>query len=137
MAFIRDVDRQLRQASSGPFWFGEQFTLVDIAFFPFLDRCAHPGTCMQSPIVCRLHVLERLVGFEMPQDGSCARVLAWRDAITERPSVQQTMLFKKDPGMILAVSSHDVLLHAFDVLLLQLYATFLRPGSAAPTPAPN
>ena len=41
LATLRDMDAQMREASqAGPYWFGAQFTLVDIAFFPFIDRCA-------------------------------------------------------------------------------------------------
>ena len=41
LATLRDMDAQMREVSqAGPYWFGAQFTLVDIAFFPFIDRCA-------------------------------------------------------------------------------------------------
>lgn len=46
---LREIDHLLRQASpSGPYWFGDQFTLVDIAFVPFLDRFV-PLLFLQSP----------------------------------------------------------------------------------------
>ena len=36
---LRDLSARLTAASSaGPFWFGSQFTLVEVAFFPWLDR---------------------------------------------------------------------------------------------------
>jgi glutathione S-transferase len=39
LAVLREIDARLREAApSGPFWFGEQFTLVDISFVPFIDR---------------------------------------------------------------------------------------------------
>ena len=48
-------------------------------------------------------MLEHYVGFTMPADGSCARVRTWLDAMLARPSVQQTMVFDKDPALILNV----------------------------------
>ena len=49
VAVLREIEAQLREASQdGPFWFGAQFTLVDIAYFPFLDRSVvHPITIVQ------------------------------------------------------------------------------------------
>ena len=41
LATLREIEGMLAEASpAGPYWFGAQFTIVDIAFFPFLDRCA-------------------------------------------------------------------------------------------------
>ena len=38
---LRDIDAKLRQCSdAGPYFLGAQFTLVDIAYFPFIDRHA-------------------------------------------------------------------------------------------------
>ena len=35
---LRDMDgRMRRNGDTGPYWFGEQFTLVDLALFPFID----------------------------------------------------------------------------------------------------
>ena len=48
-------------------------------------------------------MLEHFVAFTVPADGSCARVRAWLDAMLARPSVQQTMVFDKDPALILNV----------------------------------
>ena len=36
---LRRIDAQLRfNSTTGPYWWGEQFTMVDIAYFPFIDR---------------------------------------------------------------------------------------------------
>jgi glutathione S-transferase len=42
LGILKDLDKKLRDLSpAGPFWMGEQFTLADVVFAPFLDRCAH------------------------------------------------------------------------------------------------
>ena len=44
---LRDMDgRMRRNGDTGPYWFGEQFTLVDLALFPFIDRCDIGHTCL-------------------------------------------------------------------------------------------
>ena len=46
LTILRELDSRLRAASAtGPYWFGEQFTLVDIAFVPFVDRCVTHQSC--------------------------------------------------------------------------------------------
>ena len=39
LVVLKEMDKKLRENSgAGPYWFGEQFTLVDLALFPFIDR---------------------------------------------------------------------------------------------------
>ena len=49
IAELKEIDRQLQESRvkyGGPYWFGPQFTLVDIAYFPFLDRSGYFYDCM-------------------------------------------------------------------------------------------
>jgi glutathione S-transferase len=43
---IAEISKSLEKESpSGPYWFGEQFSIVDIVYFPFVDRSvvsSHP-----------------------------------------------------------------------------------------------
>ena len=43
---LRDIDAKLRACSdAGPYFLGAQFTLVDIAYFPFIDRFVRGEQC--------------------------------------------------------------------------------------------
>jgi glutathione S-transferase len=70
---VRAMGQGLRDLSSGPFWFGVRPGLVDFTFFPHVQRFV---------------ALEHYRGFKIP--ASCGRLLAWRDAMLARPSVQAT-----------------------------------------------
>ena len=71
---LRTLESQALAVNKGPYWLGEQFTLVDVAFFPWFEQLA---------------VLERFRGFRMP--GECGRILRWRDAAASRRSVRSVM----------------------------------------------
>jgi len=57
----------------GPFWFGKNISLVDIAIYPHFERFG---------------VLRTYRNIEIPQ--SCIKLLEWLDAMRERTSSQQT-----------------------------------------------
>jgi glutathione S-transferase len=59
--------------SSGPYWLGRDFTLVDIAVWPHMERLA---------------VLEAYRGIKVP--GECGRLREWLAAVAERASVKDT-----------------------------------------------
>ena len=63
----------LRKLSSDPFWFGETPTLVDVTFFPHVQRFA---------------ALKHYRGFALPND--CGRLRVWIDAMNALPVVQAT-----------------------------------------------
>ena len=39
---IKTINDAMCEASEGPYWFGSQFTLADVALFPLIDRCELP-----------------------------------------------------------------------------------------------
>lgn len=57
----------------GPYWLGREFTLVDIAAWPHMERLA---------------VLEAYRGIKIPK--ACGRLRAWIAAVAERASVKAT-----------------------------------------------
>ena len=62
---------------AGPYALGKQFTFIDIALFPFIQR---------------LIVAERIRGFALPgDDESIKKLTAWKAAVLERPSVARTL----------------------------------------------
>jgi glutathione S-transferase len=61
-------------SDGGPYWLGEQMTLADLSFYPFIERFG---------------VLEHYRGFSMPDD--CVRLKAWLAAMRDRPSVAATL----------------------------------------------
>jgi glutathione S-transferase len=71
---VRTIELQALAVHGGPYWLGELFSLVDIAFFPWFEQLA---------------VLERFRKFRMPRE--CDRILAWRDAVACRQSVRSAM----------------------------------------------
>lgn len=64
----------MRKLSDGPYWFGEQPTLVDFQYLPFFERFG---------------VYHTLVGFDWPE--RCTRLVTWLDAMSARDSVKPTM----------------------------------------------
>ncbi len=63
----------LRKLSDGPYWMGDQLTLVDLQYAPFVERFP----CYQN-----------LWGAEWPEE--CTRLHEWFSAISQRDSFQQT-----------------------------------------------
>jgi len=64
----------LEKLSDGPYFFGEQVTLVDFQFLPYFER---------------LEFYEELTGYHWPDD--TPRLHRWFDAMCERPSVAPTL----------------------------------------------
>jgi len=69
----------------GPYALGEKFSLVDAAFFPFVERAR----------VCLGHFLK----FEIPATEEFAKLRAWYDAVAARPSVRITTAARTDESM--------------------------------------
>lgn len=63
----------LRKTGSGPWFFGQQFSLTDIQFAPFLER---------------FEMYAQLAGAVLPED--CGRLLDWMSALLKRPAVAAT-----------------------------------------------
>jgi glutathione S-transferase len=70
-ASVLHFENELRKVNQGPYALGENFTVADIALYPWFE---------QAP------TLERFSAFKMPKD--CRAVTAWRQAVASRPSVQ-------------------------------------------------
>jgi len=64
----------LRKLSEGPYWFGQNPTLVDFQYLPFFERFG---------------VYRVLVGFQWPD--RCTRLVSWLDTMSARDSVQPTL----------------------------------------------
>ncbi len=64
----------LEKLGDGPYFFGEQVSLVDFQFLPFFER---------------LELYEELTGYHWPDD--TPRLHRWFDAMRERPSVAPTL----------------------------------------------
>jgi len=60
-------------SGAGPFWFGAEPSLVDIAFYPWFERWAALEHYRAVPVPAKLERLAR-----------------WRSALSERPSVKDT-----------------------------------------------
>jgi glutathione S-transferase len=58
-------------ANNGPYLLGAEFTLADLALYPWFEQLA---------------VLERYRGFRLPAE--CQRLIAWQQAVANRDSVQ-------------------------------------------------
>lgn len=63
-------------SSDGPYFFGKEFSLVDIALIPF---------------ALRFEVLAHYRSFSLPTDGSFDRLITWMDAWKSRPAVNATI----------------------------------------------
>jgi glutathione S-transferase len=70
---LRFLERHALATHGGLYWLGDEFSLADIAFFPWFEQVA---------------VLERFRKFNMPTE--CNRISAWREAVARRQGVQLT-----------------------------------------------
>ena len=71
---LRFMENQgLAKLGAGPFWLGDEVSLVDFTFYPHFERFA---------------ALTHYRGVEIPQD--CNRLKAWLAEMRVRPSVQST-----------------------------------------------
>lgn len=68
------IDEEGLATGEGPYWFGEQLTLTDIAFYPFFERFA---------------VLEHFTGITLPDN--CSRIHRWFSAMGARDAVKALM----------------------------------------------
>jgi glutathione S-transferase len=70
---LRLLERQALAGAmrEGPYWLGAEFSLADLAFYPWFEQ---------------LCVLERYFGLQMPAE--CHRLTAWRKAVAAREAVQ-------------------------------------------------
>ena len=72
-AVLRFMETEgMRKLGDGPYWMGQDLTLVDLAYYPFFER---------------LCVLEHYRDFGIPDD--CTRLKAWVETIRFRPSVKE------------------------------------------------
>ena len=72
---LRHMEREglAKSGGEGPYWLGDDVSLVDFSFYPFFER---------------FPMLEHYRGFRMPDD--CVRLKAWLEAMRARPSVIAT-----------------------------------------------
>jgi glutathione S-transferase len=70
---LRFLESHTLATHDGPYWLGNEFSLVDIALFPWFEQLA---------------VLERFRDFRLPAE--CGRILAWREAVGQRRAIQAT-----------------------------------------------
>lgn len=72
---LRYMEREglAKLSDNGPYWMGEQITLVDLSFYPFFERFC---------------VLKHYRDFDIPDD--CKRLKAWLEAMRQRPCVIET-----------------------------------------------
>ena len=71
---LRFVEREAfgKLSGEGPYWFGSQVSLTDLAWYPYFER---------------LPAWTHYRGFDIPDD--CPRLAAWARAMADRPSVRQ------------------------------------------------
>lgn len=70
---LESFERELRrQRATGPYVMGRQFTLADIALYPWFEQ---------------LQTLQKLSGFRMP--GDCVAIHDWVSTVAARPAVIQ------------------------------------------------
>jgi len=67
------IDQGMQHLSAGPYWFGDQVTLVDLAFYPLMER---------------FQAITRLRSMEIPE--GCTRYCAWYSAMRQRDSAVET-----------------------------------------------
>jgi len=71
---LRFLEAHALAVHDGPYWLGAEFSLADVAFFPWFEQVS---------------VLERFRMFRMPAE--CRRILAWRAAVTRRERVKRVV----------------------------------------------
>jgi glutathione S-transferase len=71
---LRFVEREAlgRLSGDGPYWFGAEVSLTDLAWYPYFER---------------LPAWTHYRGITLPDD--CPRLAAWAEAMAARPSVRQ------------------------------------------------
>lgn len=75
IAALRELEtRGLADSGEGPYWLGDQPSLVDFQYLPFFER---------------MPVYQALCDFEWPAD--CTRLRTWFAAMCERDSVRHTL----------------------------------------------
>lgn len=84
--FLFMEQQGLNDPQAGPYWLGDQLSLVDLAFYPFFER---------------LPILEHYRGFSLPEE--CPRLSDWWATMRERPAVQQIM---KSPEFYIRSYTH-------------------------------
>ena len=67
-----DNDGMAKLSGDGPYWLGAEISLVDLAYYPFLERL--PAWSYHR-------------GIDIPED--CGRLKAWYDVMCARPSVRE------------------------------------------------
>lgn len=70
---LRAMEQGMQDLSGGPFWLGEDLSLVDVSIYPWFER---------------MPALKHYRGVGLPAD--CARLEAWSAAMAARPSVRAT-----------------------------------------------
>jgi glutathione S-transferase len=71
---LRFVEREAfgKLSGEGPYWFGSQVSLTDLAWYPYFER---------------LPAWTHYRGFDIPDD--CPRLAAWAEAMAGRPAVRK------------------------------------------------
>ena len=77
---VTTLSNAMAPLSEGPYFFGKQFTLVDIALAPFWQRFLWVG--------------QHYRGLHVDGEDATERMHAWWTAVSQRPSVQRTMVGK-------------------------------------------
>lgn len=67
---LKTMNEGLAETAPGPYWLGEQLSLVDLAYYPFFEHAP---------------VLSHYRGFDTPEDYT--HIHRWLEAMRERPSV--------------------------------------------------
>ncbi len=68
------LDEELGKRPLGPYWLGDNVSLVDLTFYPFMEQ---------------VRVLTHYRDFELPDSDSLPHLHAWITAMKNRPSVQK------------------------------------------------
>ena len=69
---LKTMDEGLAKTAPGPYWLGEQLSLVDLTYYPFFEHAP---------------VLSHYRGFDIPAEYT--HIHRWLAAMRERPSVQK------------------------------------------------
>eukprot|EP01130_Rhizamoeba_saxonica_P004355 TRINITY_DN1783_c0_g1_i1.p1 TRINITY_DN1783_c0_g1~~TRINITY_DN1783_c0_g1_i1.p1 ORF type:complete len:286 (-),score=56.84 TRINITY_DN1783_c0_g1_i1:49-906(-) len=77
-ATCREFAKQFAPVEDGPFFLGQEFSMVDVALAPFWQRFLWIGGFYR--------------GLQFPQDEDFDRLNVWWDAVSNRPSVSATFV---------------------------------------------